>query len=452
MPFVPSGTPRPALARWRCPALVLALLCATALHSPASARSGADLVLLAGGDLRGEIKPCGCSPEGQMGGLPRRLTYLREQAAAGPVLTVDLGNNFPEPSPQGRIKVDLIQTLLRRAGLAAILPGPNEIALGLSFLDPELPYVVSNGQAPAPLAFRRVAQRNGRRIGLLGYLSPALVYQGPQTRLNLLPASPALVERWRAEARADGWDAMLLLFRGDERELAVFAQSGAFRVIVSGNPSADELHQIVERRAGGATIPQVPTKGQGLLRWTLPMDGKPPAPPAVDWLTDKLADHPAATAALEAYDARVKALFFEQAALAESQRQESPFVGAEACQGCHPAAAAAWRQARHSHALGTLERVGKAFDPECLACHVAGLGRGGFSSAEATPQLGGVQCENCHGPGRAHAAAPTAQRLTAPAGAGPTGRPTENTCRSCHMGSHSPKFAFADYWPRIQHR
>src|SRR5262249_8226195 len=71
----------------------------------------AGTLLVAAGDLRGEIKPCGCSPEGQMGGLPRRLTYLQqlEKDAGEPVVKVDLGNNFPEPSPQGRLKVDFIQ-------------------------------------------------------------------------------------------------------------------------------------------------------------------------------------------------------------------------------------------------------------------------------------------------------------------------------------------------------
>ena len=87
------------------------------------------------GDLRGEIKPCGCAEEGDMGGLLRRATALREQRTTSPELAyLDLGNNFPEPSEQGNLKVRLIHTALRQFQPAAILVGPNEWASGTSLL------------------------------------------------------------------------------------------------------------------------------------------------------------------------------------------------------------------------------------------------------------------------------------------------------------------------------
>jgi hypothetical protein len=30
-------------------------------------------------------------------------------------------------------------------------------------------------------------------------------------------------------------------------------------------------------------------------------------------------------------------------------------------------------------------------------------------------------------------------------------RPAEPTCRTCHQGSHSPRFDFAVYWPKVIH-
>ena len=36
-------------------------------------------LLIFSGDLRGEIKPCGCAEEGDMGGLPRRFTFFKNQ-------------------------------------------------------------------------------------------------------------------------------------------------------------------------------------------------------------------------------------------------------------------------------------------------------------------------------------------------------------------------------------
>jgi hypothetical protein len=387
-----------------------------------------------------------------MGGLPRRLTYLNQQRrqAREPMLRVDLGNNFPDPSPQGRLKVDFIQTVLKKASLDAILPGPNELALGLRTLDPGLPYVVSNSPDAAPLAASRLVNLAGRRrVAILGYLSPEQVYQGLQSAFRLLSVDAALLTRWKGELRREAATAAVLLFRGSDAELDVLVKSGLFNAILVGNPSGDELTQVTTRRVGDSDVPQVPTKGQGVLRLRVGSTARLPTA-EVDWLTESYADHPEAVAALAVYDEKVKVLFFQQVAAEESHRQTSPYAGAEACRDCHPPAYAIWKAARHSQALAELRQVGKQFDPECLACHVAGLGAGGYISQDATPELANVQCENCHGPSKAHVAQPAVKPVP-PAGATAQGRPSEATCHTCHMGSHSPAFVFATYWPKVLH-
>lgn len=413
-------------------------------------------LLLAAGDLRGEIEPCGCSPQGQMGGLPRRLSYLEGKLAAGGQSTVlvDLGNNFPPPSPQGRLKVDLIQQLLARFPPDAILPGPNELALGLGALAKSLPYLVSNDEIGNSFLTQRTLLRAGIRVGLFGYLSPEVIYQKSQQKFRLVLASAGLLANWRGISKAQGHQRKVLLFRGSDSELALFVRSGFFDAIVAGNPGSDEMNQVVERKAAGQRIPQVPTKGQGLLRMALTKaDAKGTARATVDWLKENYPDHADAKAPFEAYNRKVKALFFTKLETMKKREAESPFLGAAACKDCHAQPYAVWRGSRHANALPTLEKVGKRFDPECLVCHVVGMERGGYLSKGLTPQLAGVQCENCHGPGRAHGLNPKANRtgFNTLRSRGSTAKVGEATCRGCHKGSHSPAFNFKTYWPKIRH-
>ncbi|SVA19262.1 uncharacterized protein METZ01_LOCUS72116, partial [marine metagenome] len=79
-------------------------------------------LLIFSGDLRGEIKPCGCAEEGDMGGLPRRLTFFKQQQIQhSSLLYLALGNNFPEPSGQGDLKIELIQSALKKLRPKAVL-------------------------------------------------------------------------------------------------------------------------------------------------------------------------------------------------------------------------------------------------------------------------------------------------------------------------------------------
>ena len=93
-------------------------------------------LLIFSGDLRGEIKPCGCAEEGDMGGLLRRLSYIKQKHLLHEnLLYFDLGNNFPEPSQQGDLKIPLIHSALAKMNPEAVLVGPNEWQNGLHWLD-----------------------------------------------------------------------------------------------------------------------------------------------------------------------------------------------------------------------------------------------------------------------------------------------------------------------------
>ena len=70
---------------------------------------------------------------------------------------------------------------------------------------------------------------------------------------------------------------------------------------------------------------------------------------------------------------------------------------------------------------------------------------GGFVDMSITGHLMGVQCESCHGAGRAHVEA----QGKAPLPNSDWDR--EKICAQCHTQPHSPGFVFDKYWPKIRH-
>lgn len=147
------------------------------------------------------------------------------------------------------------------------------------------------------------------------------------------------------------------------------------------------------------------------------------------------------------------------------------FTGSEACGKCHRATYRSWKENPKATALDALKPGQRAeikaktgLDPQkdytgeaaCLGCHTTGYGKpGGFVSLAATPELAGIGCEECHGPGseynevmRARGRHYTNDEIRAAGIISPT-----EQCGRCHNGQ-SPtarfkgKFNPADYpWP-----
>ncbi|MCF6355262.1 MAG: cytochrome c family protein [Candidatus Polarisedimenticolaceae bacterium] len=95
------------------------------------------------------------------------------------------------------------------------------------------------------------------------------------------------------------------------------------------------------------------------------------------------------------------------------------YIGVEKCASCHKANYLAWKTSSHAKAFNILKpgkrkkaKLRADLDPEkdytadkkCVKCHVTGYRkRGGFKDIESTPQMAGVGCESCHGPGSKYA-------------------------------------------------
>lgn len=124
-------------------------------------------------------------------------------------------------------------------------------------------------------------------------------------------------------------------------------------------------------------------------------------------------------------------------------RRSATYVGTEACGGCHPAERSVWQDSAHAHAIDTLVAHQAAYNPDCLRCHVTGMGHpGGYVNA-ASQALAQVGCESCHGPGSDHIQHRTPGYGDLPLAA--------SACVACHTEDNSPDFRFEIYWPKVAH-
>lgn len=104
------------------------------------------------------------------------------------------------------------------------------------------------------------------------------------------------------------------------------------------------------------------------------------------------------------------------------------YLGVDYCKTCHMPHYESWNETRMSKAFEVLKPGERAEakkkagldpesdytrDPKCLGCHTTGYGEpGGFVNFSSTPEMVGVQCEVCHGPGERYSKMMTKKKGT----------------------------------------
>ncbi len=416
------------------------------LPSPVAAETRKLLVVYTG-NLLAELKPCGCAKEEDQGGIERRMQYLNDIRKDKPnLLLVDTGDHFKEPTRQGKLKAETLMTATEKMSYDAVALGERDLVYGSKFLENQpIPFISSNITLEnLPLKKTLIKKfANGLKVAVLAVVDPDLFYLKNHAGLNI--ADPEQIVSQEIAGIKKSADIIVLLTHMEKEKSLRYLDKEGVNIVINGHISSEtDMVDMKPVYKAGKVFIQASPRGQkmGELHISLDEMGKTTFEQRMVKLDSSINKDPEMLKLYESYNDEVEALFFESLAAKRNKDKVSVYAGDTVCKTCHLAAHEKWSSSRHGRAYETLRKINKAFDPECLVCHVVGYNTaGGFISELDTPELKNVQCEVCHGAGKKHASTP------APG----FGNNAHEACKSCHVKNHSPNFNFTQYWPKIKH-
>ena len=397
--------------------------------------NAANWQLVYSSNFNGEIKPCGCSVEGNLGGILRRATKLNELRLHNKnTVLVSAGDILGVVTEQSVIKARYMLQGIESYAMDAVLPGEQDL-----LYDPEilfksrLPWVLTNQHALPVERYRKKVLSDGQRIVIFGILDPALIKAQNQP---VVSEPVAALENALREAKVTETDVVILLLHTASDDIRHFESNALLDIIVRGH-----IEKPVDQASPGGKVVSAGHRGQriGIANY---QNGKRLSNEVIT-LPSTIKDYEPLTQLHENYNQEITRWYREKTRKMKAvDMNQGPFLSAEHCKDCHQNAYKAWGNSKHAHAIQSLVKVEKDNDPECLICHTVGFNqKGGYVAHKLTPQLANVQCEACHGAGRQHAEYPKVYRT----GIG------SHQCLSCHTKENSPAFDYESYLPRILH-
>jgi len=459
------------------------------------------LALVITGEQHGYFEPCGCTAN-QLGGMSRRAGLFRKIEELGwTVRGLDVGGLSRRTGPQAQLKFETTLEALRQLKYVSLALGPEELHLDPGYL---LSQHLTDGETPlqflgANLVFfgskdlgtpleSTILDFEGLKVGITSVMSDTIRKQVIPDRTPEDAAAADL--QWTDPTTAlkdvlTKFDNEQVTFRillsqsTDEEIQKQAAEFPQFDIIVAADgKDGDQVPEML----GTTRMLRVGEKGKtaGVVG-IYPDDAETPVRYELVTISgDQFGESKSMIDLMAEYQTQLKDTAIVKSDGAVPHPSGATFVGAGKCAECHTKAFEIWKNTPHAHALESLDpvhqRTGherlngivRAFDPECLACHVTGWDpqeyirfQSGFihsmfadeeSEKSLEALLAGNQCENCHGPGSRHIElieqnqtedAVKQVRLTL--------ENAERSCTKCHDADNSPEFNFQKYWDQVKH-
>lgn len=404
------------------------------------------IVLMVTGGGNGIMEVCNCS--GPMpGGLSRRSGMVISYRNAFPnTVVLDAGDAFWR-SGEHTVNEFVLEGF-RQIGYDAMVLGDQEWSLPAgplrkTLLPGKMEYLsstvsdgaMSGGQSGPPLVKVIKREFGGAKLAIVSDLRPQWKLLWPADRKGQLQ----FAQEWDLPAQIDQLHqaryVVGVVCHGDDDAIKETAASCNADFFIHGHKSRtlDKLDNINGRpvlNARGAdhvSVLGIQLKPDGTianLEFRLERVDKP-------WpIDDRL---------LQTYKDYTQVAM--KAALNTAPRPGLEYASSDQCSACHKAQFKHWSQSKHSTAYQTLLRVKRAGDPACVGCHTSGFGTTkGFSTIDSTPQLAGVNCQDCH---QMDFSSHKNDRAKSPP-------PTAATCKACHTEVTSPQFVFAKQVDKIR--
>ncbi len=418
-----------------------------------NALQGSDTLVVWSAHAGARLEPCGCVA-GMHGGLVRRASLV-SRVAAERRLVLECGGWSGGAVDYQLVRAAAYLRALQHTSQAVVGIGSAEVQLGVDQLNQllhgsDLPSLVSANVQRADGTWFGERSVQIERSGQVYVVTSVALASATGAGITVLDPEQELLKMIAQHPKS------LVVVMADMDETALMALARAvpgISLLVGGavaGPSPQPLAvgptRIVHLANEGKTIGYWPW-GSGACHY--------------DLVDDRVPDHPLVRTAIQRYQEQLAGMELlsdkKPAGITTLRRVDAAhYVGNNSCLTCHATAHAGHDLSKHAQAYQSLVNKNYQYDPDCLRCHVVGLGfPDGFQRrGEAVAQrealqrdLAQVGCESCHGRGSTH----VAERQSGRVSSGSFQPVTPATCQRCHDVENSPKFNYSSYWERIRH-